>query len=134
MKNHRSKFSKISNWKEEAGKTQGFILHFHLPQQFTFELFYIYFTPFQKLGTRSRRSISRSIGIEGFLEVHKYHIILLQMIRYKFSCKAHLIRSDVNLRLISNRFSFVILQSSVPFKGLFYQSYNVLGVFIWLQN
>ena len=65
---HHSKFSNLSNWKEEAGKNQGFngiqtcdlhdtgamlyqlsgkftgMIILHLQPQFTYELFYIYFT------------------------------------------------------------------------------------------
>ena len=55
---HRSKFSNLSNWKEEALK-KGFIfpiawigeftaiitLHFHLQPQYKYELFHINFAP-----------------------------------------------------------------------------------------
>ena len=66
---HRSKFSNLSNWREEAWKNQGYnveaqifsgflfpvtfgkftamiILHFHLQLQFKYELFHIYFASF----------------------------------------------------------------------------------------
>ena len=39
---HRSKFSNLSNWKEEDWKNQGFILHFDLQTQFKYMNYFIY--------------------------------------------------------------------------------------------
>ena len=64
---HRSKFSNLSNWKEEAWKNQGFngykyeLFHYF---GYKYELFHIYFTPFHCTGRYELNKLTQETIIQ----------------------------------------------------------------------